>query len=152
MTKREHALYTAQDYRKHVLQLANAFHVSIREDPRRRPDQAAAGFLGQDALLPWDQRRRCAVFRPVKDESSYAVAMHELGHAVAPNGMLEYERNPREMTLRDFRLQLHCEEVAWDWAIHQALHWTPLMDAVRQMCLGFYDDHVHYLETGRRRR
>ena len=134
----------------HVRALAKAFDVLIREDPDRSPEDAGAGWLREDSHLPLVQRRKCARFRSVTDETSYAVALHELGHCVAPMGQLEFDRDL--ICLRNARLQIEEERAAWEWARHMALDWTVAMDQVRLHSLKSYELRWRYLETGKEQR
>lgn len=97
---------------------------------------------------------------PVTGETTYAVALHELGHCLSPMGMLrsEMSKDMRSMnrltTKRDVALQLEEERAAWDWAEHYALEWTPAMQAVKKMCLGAYERrawHVVRIAKGKMR-
>lgn len=138
MTKFEHVIYDAKAYRRHVHQLAAAFHVLLRENPHAPPDRAYAAALLASRGQPVALSQKAVVCRPVRDETSYAVAMHELGHAVAPDGFLEYEHDRTKQKLRDVRLEMHCEHAAWGWARAFALQWTPLMVAVERVALRSY--------------
>lgn len=121
----------------HVRDLAAAFGVRLLVDPTLAPDAAGAGMnrlTGEDFVL----------IPAVTEETSYAVALHELGHRVAPTGNLHAERSPamrltgQPACTRDMRLQLDTETAAWDWAKHHALAWTPLMARVRAMTFRTY--------------
>lgn len=113
------------DLRKHVYELATAFGVvvvEIEEVPRH----------GSIALVdPTRKATPSIVLSPIVDESSYCVALHELGHCIAPNGIIQ-DANERP------RLRLYQEESAWEWAMHYALDWTPSMQHTMMLCIGSY--------------
>jgi hypothetical protein len=100
--------------RQHVHDLARAFDARVIESDQLRPDEA----LGITAF-------RIVICRPVADETSYAVALHELGHLAAPLGVIRH-------VMAGDRGNLHRieEAAAWEWARHYALEWTPTMESV----------------------
>lgn len=86
---------------------------------------------------------------PVIDESTYAVALHELGHCLAPLGRVHHIAGSRAFvrtglpaTLRDARLLFDAERSAWDWARHYALEWTPLMEHIELLGMQSYHEYV----------
>jgi hypothetical protein len=133
-------------YAQHVTELAAAFSVKLRLlPPGVPPDAAAAGFDRRDRGLPAHARRRLVVIPAVIDETTYAAALHELGHCCSPYGHLNEFAGSREMTttnrmstLRDVRLKLEGERAAWVWAKHYSLEWTPVMDALANDCMDTY--------------
>lgn len=110
------------DWRQHVHDLAAAFDCRVIESDQLRPDEA----LGI-------QRFRIVLCRPVTDETSYAVALHELGHLVAPLGVVRHVVRGDHGNL--LRIE---EEAAWEWARHYALDWTPLMESVSRWAESTY--------------
>lgn len=128
---------TANELGFHVAQLALAFNVHLDVHPNMPPDKAAAGFD------PATQQRAIRI-APIIDETTYVVALHELGHCLAPLGFLHLEMSKtfrmtnQLATTRDVLLQLEAEYAAWDWAQHHALEWTPVMEYVKRMTLGSY--------------
>jgi len=104
-------------YREHAYQLAQAFGVRLEEHAEAQPHQA----LAIPAL-------RAVVVAPIIEETTYAVALHELGHILAPLGAVAGTTN----------LELDAEDAAWAWAEHHALEWTPVMARVRRWCEGTY--------------
>lgn len=141
---------TTSKLAQHVTELCAAFGVHLLVRPEMRPDEAAAGTLRADNDLPVAQRR-CIRIVPVIDESTYAVALHELGHCLSPMGSVNTTEGSRTMretnrvsTLRDVRLQLEEEHAAWAWAQSYALEWTPLMQYVQDIAL------ASYIEVARR--
>lgn len=117
---------SATALRQHVLDLGRAFGVRVVERTGQAPDEAIA--------IP---DLRLVVVAPVTDETQYAVALHELGHVLAPLGSLTREKLGRPARARH-ALTLEEEEAAWDWAAHHALVWTPLMQSVREMTFATY--------------
>ena len=73
----------------------------------------------------WGVERRVKIL-PVAGPVSYALALHEIGHIVAPGGFgRKYSRLDKEMR-------------AWRWAREQAIEWTDRMDGYMQKCLWSY--------------
>ena len=134
MTRR---LPTSDDYWRHVEELCRAFSVRLLVRPSMPPHAAHAGRCRRTG-------RPCIVIAPVTDDTTYAVALHELGHMLHPAGTFWLEvsavkrRTGAYATLRDVRLTLEAERNAWAWARRMALDWTPAMAGVRRMCLGAY--------------
>lgn len=156
---------TIGDMRLHVLQLADAFHVLV-QDHLTRPEDACTGPMGFTCAACGINNvvKRIGMLRcgrckhpaglttvtrfiriaPITGHTGYAIALHEMGHGLAPNGNLSSELSPttRDMrgyeTLRDVRLKLEEEEAAWEWAHHYALDWTVEMEQVMVIGLGCY--------------
>lgn len=106
----------------HARALAQAFTIRLIESDQLRPEEAF-GLLQLRAVF-------CG---PVIDETTYAVALHELGHLAAPTGIV------RHVASGDVgNLQRVEEDAAWTWARHYALEWTPVMDAVARWAEGTY--------------
>ena len=112
--------FTPDQLRKHVYAIAAAFNIRIDEDPNRN-----IFFSGLETIFDsWTHRivSQTVRIRPITDTFIYAIALHELGHAIAPNGMQnEY---PYEG-----------EESAWEWAESVALTWTPDMTVAKEIGL-----------------
>lgn len=118
-------LYSAQQLRKHAHDLATGFGVTLIEvdDPRMQHEQAVA--------LP---DMRLAVCTPIIDETTYAIALHELGHVANPAGHVRDARTADSIGLTVFE-----EEAAWAWARHYAMEWTAVMEqCVEQWALSGY--------------
>ena len=66
------------------------------------------------------RRKRHIDIREVKSAITYAVALHELGHILGP---------------RQSGVRIEKELGAWEWAVDNALEWTPVMarKAVRSL-------------------
>ncbi|MBE3072755.1 MAG: hypothetical protein IMZ67_07240 [Acidobacteria bacterium] len=126
----------------HVHGVAAAFGVTLVEDPALAPEQA--GAIPRPGMVPAGVGPEgVVVARPVTDETSYAVVLHELGHVIAPSGQLGLElecrrRGGTPTTARDWALLVVEEEAAWEWAKHDALDWTPAMESVCQYALSTY--------------
>jgi hypothetical protein len=113
--------------RQHALDLANTFGVVLIEEKRMRPDDAAAVDMGPLRLV---------FVAPIIDETTYAVALHELGHLIDPMGMPQKRaalNGNADNLLRD------CENAAWQWARYQALVWSDAMEHVAQWAEGTYN-------------
>ncbi len=145
MLKNEHVLYTAQQLACHARDIGRTFNVHTRVDGSLAPDDAGAGHL-RDAATGQKLSRRCVKHRPITDETSYAVAMHEYGHCLAPDGTLVFERRLFRMSVADARLQYHEEEAAWAWAEYYAIQWTPIMEVVKAQALATYKQKLTMFE------
>ena len=132
----------------HIMALAKAFGIDVDVDDEMRPDGASANLSAARHMLtghrmPEYDRKMIRIY-PVIDETTYAAALHELGHLCSPTGMLSHEQSEsmqryrQPVTLRDVRLTLVMEDAAWTWAKHYALEWTPLMQHTAQMNLETY--------------
>lgn len=119
------------NYAEHIIQLTKAFGVRVDVDPGLEPECATAG----PAMIH---------IPPVTDDTSYAVALHELGHCLHPLGRLTDQmsatcrRTHACATARDLALQLEEEYAAWSWAKHYALEWTTGMAHTRRLALTSY--------------
>lgn len=134
---------TTRDRAIHVYLLAGAFHVILQ--PVKNVADSNAGYATDDEHLPLDQRRLVVNIARVIDETTYAVALHELGHVLAPCGSLTTTQASLQMrtggqptTLRDVKLRLDEEEAAWEWAHHFALEWTPAMKRIERLSTNSY--------------
>lgn len=122
MTKQLSA--TPGQLQQHAQQLAQAFDVRLIECAQLEPHE---GF----AYGP----RRCVFIHPVTDETTYAVALHELGHFLMPMGWI----NPQDAINGNVaNLRRDEENAAWQWARHYALIWTPVMESVATWAEGTY--------------
>lgn len=111
---------TPDDLRVHAHALAKAFNVTLLEGSEftHTPEAAFAVPI-----------YRTVVVAPIRDESTYAIALHEIGHLVAPCGELRGNAN----------LMRLAEDAAWEWARHYALDWTPFMEKVATWARSSYD-------------
>jgi len=108
------------DLRDHALALAKAFSVTLFEGSEfKQAPEAAFAVTGY----------RIVVVAPIRDETTYAIALHEIGHLAAPCGELRGNAN----------LMRAAEDAAWEWARHYALEWTPLMEKVATWARSSYD-------------
>jgi hypothetical protein len=118
---------------RHVYELAAAFGVAVIEhddDPT-----LARAVSGEDLAKAGGPNQNTIAFGRIVDRTSYAVALHELGHLCAPDGYLGREKG---VGVRRVALTIHEEEAAWAWAQHYALEWTEEMEAVKQLALSTY--------------
>ena len=137
MTTNDHeSVARVARYAAHITALAAAFKVHLAVCATMRPDEAGAGINKADKDLPRERQRLMIKIYPVIDDTTYAVALHELGHCAHAVGSLIMESSikmrltNRVSTLRDVRLQLDGENAAWEWAHHYALEWTASMTAI----------------------
>jgi hypothetical protein len=78
--------------------------------------------IQQSRCSPWRAGERPVVqFVPVWSALTYAVALHELGHALG-----------RHVNHVDDIVR---ERDAWDWARANAIAWTPKMERLAAMCM-----------------
>lgn len=124
---------TGEQMRSHVEQLARAFKVVLDQQDGVAYESAMTLMLSR--LVP-DVPNVVAI-RTVTCEVTYAIALHELGHAIFPGA---YLRNSKEKASkeRNERLKLHEEEQAWVWAQYHALEWTVAMEQVKVFGLQTY--------------
>jgi hypothetical protein len=114
--------------RAHAHDLAKAFDVRLVDTAIMRPEEALS--------IP---ARRLVVMSEIVDETTYAVALHEIGHLVAPLGALPHTTGLT--AARSNGIVLLEEESAWAWAQHYALDWTPAMEQVKEWALSSYRRH-----------
>ena len=127
---------TVEEMLNHVVELARAFDVVLLEAPGMKTEHGASLTVEyKDHSVA-----RSIIAKPVHDETSYAVALHEVGHCLHPTGALLREDNDK------FSIKLLQEESAWEWAEYYALCWTLAMEAVKQQGLESY----HRTERARR--
>lgn len=139
MTDNQHeSVARVAKYARHIQELAAAFRVLVQVQDMD-PGDAGAGHLRDNPA------QKCIRIAPVTDETTYAVALHELGHCLHPLGQIKTVEGSQTMrmthriaTLRDVRLQLTEEEAAWEWAHHYALEWTEVMTRVERMAIETY--------------
>jgi hypothetical protein len=96
--------------------------------------------LAADLRIEWsdwqakaDPEIRTVHLRPIKSETAYATALHEIGHI-------------REGRFDDVLIE---ERRAWEWARANALVWTPTMQREADSCMGHYEawtDDAHLAE------
>lgn len=80
-----------------------------------------ADWRDRTSARSWRKTRRVRLER-VRGASSYAIALHEIGHIVAPQG-------PR---------RLEKEAQAWRWAKDNAIEWTEGMERLASRCIKTY--------------
>jgi len=118
---------TGDRYQQHAHELASAFGVTLLFDPTLEHECA------------WSNPpQMMVVARPVADDTTYAVVLHEIGHCVAPFGTLHREKKAARNKREFVNLHLVEEESAWAWAEHYALEWTAGMEAVKEFGLQTY--------------
>ncbi len=120
MTRRTR-LPTPHELAQHARQLAQAFGVLLVES--------------QDILTEHSAvvNGKLVVTGIIKDELTYAVALHEIGHCVAPLGAIQRNVPPTAAQA------LEQEYEAWRWAEHYALDWSPTMQHAKQFGLNGYE-------------
>lgn len=155
------------DYAKHISELAARFHVRLNVERDMPPEAASSAIIvhrcpncGRGNRLRTAGVSRCGACKhplgniiqtrvvniaPVLDETTYAVALHELGHALHPTGRVRDSHGSRTTrttgevaTLEDMRYMLLEERSAWEWARQFALEWTAPMQFVQDYAMGSY--------------
>ena len=119
MTRR---IPTTQELTTHARLLALDNSILLFEADDAPPD------LGLSAV----HQRRVFV-RTITDETSYAVALHEMGHVGHPRGFLRTLE-----TEHDAHLKVQEEENAWFLARSHALDWTVAMEMVYKQAIATY--------------
>lgn len=109
---------------QHVHELAKAFDVRVIESVLLKPEEAFAV-----------QGPRLVICSLIIEKTTYAVALHEMGHLVSPTGVLLG-------VLRTPAVRLDEEQAAWEWARHHALDWDDVMESVAQFGLRSYERDV----------
>lgn len=137
---KQRRLPTLEELKRHVVDLCAAFNVKLVlvADLAQRPERAVSHQLiakkGGETLAMLVE---CA---PIVDETTYAVALHEIGHCVAPNGHFIG-------ITEDYQMRLIAEEAAWEWAKWASLDWTPTMEQNMLMSVGTYRKRAQQLRT-----
>src|SRR4051812_15325989 len=109
----------AREFARHAHAIAAAFGVEIIEHDDQLQIAGANPILG------------VVVCARIVGETSYAVAMHEMGHHLAPLGFLPLEQIRAESVRAKLGLVVVTEEAAWEWAEHYAIDWTVAMQQVK---------------------
>ena len=117
---------------QHARKLAAAFNVRLVEDSGASRTDAHSYPAEPDG--EWAGMVTC---HPVDDETSYAICLHEIGHIIAPAGMMNYTDADGD-DQRLVRMKLVAERAAWQWAKHYAVTWTASMEQARRFGLGSY--------------
>ena len=114
---------TLTDLQRHAREIAAAFNVRLVEDARIRHEEA----LGIPHL-------RVVLMGAIVDETTYAVALHEIGHLCSPTGVVRHviSGNRADALLVE-------EDAAWTWARHYALEWTPAMEQLACWAVSTYE-------------
>lgn len=114
-------------YAQHIAQLAVANHIIVDEHPDIPPHGGVARIMAV-ATTTGRIPARVIQIHPVIDETTYCVALHEMGHLCAPGGMV-----PIDIMATPFQIQCHKidqEDAAWRWAREHAMEWTGPMESV----------------------
>lgn len=140
--KMKKASMTVAEMNAHVQALAIAFKiVLVMNDEVPREIAGAIPDLGRLLEEPMLNGVRGVLARIIDDETGYAVVLHELGHLIAPLGLLRPALPPhptQEETRRYTNLMWDEECAAWDWAEHHSLIWSAAMETVRRIGLDSY--------------
>lgn len=109
------------------------------------------GILLMDIEMPWQDSAaevysRSIFCAHIVDETTYAVAMHEIGHLVAKGGIIEAVLNLADTNPLKHILKIQEEFAAWEWARAHACEWTIAMENTQQWAFNTYlhggDDRV----------
>lgn len=118
MTKQTTA--TPAQLQAHARELAAAFQIRLIESDQLAPHEAFA--------VP---HLRAIVAATIREETTYAVVLHEAGHLAAPSGVLPGMQRTSGVLCEE-------ERAAWAWARHYALIWTDVMEHVATYAEGTY--------------
>lgn len=142
---------TVANFRKHTADLAKAFDIDLLFNKDLKREQAMALILNEEAFTFIERmlgcKRKTVMAVPIEDETGYAVVMHEIGHHLAPNGIVLIKEpkpgcHPRDrFTYR--AAQLVAETEAWEWARYyteQVFVWTVGMESVRRFAIATYEE------------
>lgn len=124
--------YSNEELLKHIFDLAHAFKVDLQHAPGMRPEEAISYTLFDPKNIAAGAVKRVIVSIPVRDEATYALALHEMGHTLHPTGAIPLDPEDVHRVL--------AEESAWQWAEHYALCWTVCMEQVKTIGLQSYYD------------
>jgi hypothetical protein len=147
---------TIQQLAAHAADLAKKHRVELILDPTMRAGDASStqipfhdavmmvtGLIDRDrlaSLFSPDAPIKLVHARPITDETSYAVVMHEMGHQVAPRGTCSCRMTRHNSTWHEYlNAKLEEETVAWQWARDNTSDWTPTMAQVEQYCYATYE-------------
>jgi hypothetical protein len=129
--------FSPMQLERHVRALASAFNVLIQFDPEM--DAVMSDIVRYSNAKTNRVVASIIRCRPVEDDTTYAIAMHELGHACDPMGYAPDDVREENMSKsRRANLELDCERAAWRWARHYALTWNHSMDLVMYASLSHY--------------
>lgn len=116
---------TPAELQQHAIELGAANKVIIILDPTM---SVYACKSSQDPA----RNVTCISMVPITSKYVYAIAMHELGHVIAPDGCLHAgDANNR-------LLKLQSEQNAWKWAAANAIMWDADMTKFAEQALRTY--------------
>lgn len=120
---------TAHDYLAHLKTLAQEHKIQVTEGIGMDPRHSAANPKLRAVLIP-----------EITSDVAYALALHEMGHIVAPEGHIG-THGPCPKCCQDpmYMYDLLKEEfAAWAWARSQALEWTTGMEQAEKIGIQSY--------------
>ena len=121
-------------YRSHLYKLVVEHSVEVLEAHGMPPELAVSAPELRRVILP-----------TIADDTSYAIALHEIGHIVAKNGHGISKGMSGDLSDPMYVYDLLTEEfAAWAWARAQAIDWTVGMEQTEKLAI------MSYLETLRR--
>lgn len=124
-------------YAQHVATLASEHRITITHDAADFGNKVLDAYLMATLCgVPFgysDPKNRRICIRPVVDDVTYAVAMHEMGHILHPDGHLR--NRGLEFT---YALIQREERNAWLWAANHAVAWTRDMHLLAIEALATY--------------
>jgi hypothetical protein len=116
------AMPSVDALRTHARDLARSWDVRVIESDELKPEEGRA-----------IRDLRAVLVSTIREETTYAITLHEIGHFAAPLGLVRgVVDGPRGNLLRIE------EDAAWTWARHYALIWTPVMDRVARWAENTY--------------
>ena len=114
--------------REHVYGLGTAFNVKVVERPEFTYKDSFANVRGREIHVA-----------RLDDDESYAAALHEMGHVLAPGGNLRNGEVRPTSRSQAANYTLFEEAAAWTWARHAALGWNDAMQRAMKTAFATYE-------------
>lgn len=139
---------SAAELAQHVRDLSAAFDITVVRGVTHHDASYVKLYYHPNSGRVEDVQVVCA---PIDGALAYIACLHEMGHALHPNGMMRHNF-PRDeiaaMSLARRAALLFQEETsAWDWAYQQSLVWNTACDVEREKSLATYGG--YYASGGR---
>jgi hypothetical protein len=131
---------TVDEMIAHVRELAKSARIGLALDhtlPRHRA--AALSLPGLPGIV---DELNLIVAPTIRDDTGYAIVLHELGHHSAPGGKLRFLTPGPTSPKQEAELMIREEVAAWTWAQGRALCWTTAMEMTKEFALSSYCAHA----------
>lgn len=122
-------MHDVNRYRNHLYQLTQTHDIRVMEALGAPPEMNEA-----------HPKLRRIVVAEINNDTSYALALHEMGHVVSPDGHGKSHGLCRKCCQDPmYMYDLLTEEfAAWAWAREQAIEWTVGMEQTEKYCIMSY--------------